>query len=115
MREYVLFGLDNPAYIREMFSGLTIARAEYPALYAASKASFRLIVEIVEHGQRQHTIRPGDPQEITITLWSLMHGLTMLLVEDQIPDAKANPAAIEHLTVSCLQSLFSGVEDKANE
>lgn len=83
---YVQFARDNPALMREMFSGLTIDRKSDESLYAASKKAFGQIAEIMRQGQERGAIAVGDPSEQTFIMWSMIHGLAMLMIEDQIPE-----------------------------
>jgi AcrR family transcriptional regulator len=76
---YIAFALANPALMREMFSGLTVDRADYPSLYAASKESFGLLWGVIARAF-------GEPVELrTVIAFSAFHGLALLLLENQIP------------------------------
>lgn len=108
---YVAFGTENPAWMREMFSGLTIDRMEYPSLYATSKAALKLIIDIIERGQQAEKFAKGDAHELAIVFWSLMHGLTMLLLENQIPGTKDNKPATQHLINSVINTLYGGLKN----
>ncbi len=76
---YVDFALANPALMREMFSGLTVDRADYPSLYSASKESFGLLKDVIARTF-------GEPvEQRTVIAFSAIHGLALLLLENQIP------------------------------
>lgn len=105
---YVRFARDHPALIREMFSGLGIDREAFPTLYATSKAAFWQIAEVIRRGQEQHLITERDPNEQTFVLWSTIHGLAMLLVENQIPAEYT--ADIEQTVRMFIQTLRKGLE-----
>jgi AcrR family transcriptional regulator len=107
-RAYLAFALDRPAHMREMFSGLTLERQAHPSLYAASKQSFGLLIATIAAGQASGEIRAGDPTELAITIWSLIHGVTMLLLERQIA-MDANVADVGGLIHSALQQLYNGL------
>jgi hypothetical protein len=95
-----------------MFSGLTIERATYPALYAASKQAFLPILEVIKQGQSRGQIGQGDVEQISLVFWSLIHGLTMLIIEDQIPNIQGQPAIIELLLNQAIEILYRGLEPK---
>ncbi len=104
---YLQFGLAHPARMREMFSGLTIDRMAYPDLYAASKAAFAPLLQVIADGQARGELRAMDIEAAAIVCWSQMHGLTMLLLEQQIPDASEQVVA--SLIQSCIDLLWNGL------
>lgn len=106
---YVEFALDHPAHTRAMFSGLTAEQGPYPTLYAASKVAFNYTVQTIYRGQAQGVVKPGDPIELTLVTWSQIHGLAMLLLEDQIPEARGNRAVARQIVELCIQTLYGGL------
>ena len=106
---YVEFALDYPAHMREMFSGLTIDRATYPSLYAASKAPFNLTIEAIGRGQACGALAAGDPIQCTLATWAQIHGLAMLLLEDQIPEARGDRDVALQLVRVCIDALYYGL------
>jgi AcrR family transcriptional regulator len=105
---YINFALEKPAHLREMFSGLTIRRIEYPELYAISKQSFILLLGVLQDGQARSEIVAGILEDQAVTLLSLIHGLAMLLIEDQIPE-KGGRAAAEQITLTTVQIFYNGL------
>lgn len=106
---YSRFAQANPAHMREMFSGLTIDRTAYPSLYTASKIAFAQTVALIERGQARGEIGPGDPTQLVVTTWSLIHGLSMLVIENQIPSARDDAAAIDLLISDAMRTLYDGL------
>lgn len=107
---YVQFALASPAHMREMFSGFTIDRAAYPTLYTSSKAAFGAIIAVVERGQARGEIVAGDSTQLTLATWALVHGVTMLLIENQIPSALGDQPMIEATIQFCMRTLYEGLE-----
>lgn len=108
---YVAFARDNPALMREMFSGLTIDRKVDTSLYAASKAVFWQISEIMQRGQERGLLVEGEPKEQTFIMWSMIHGLAMLVVENQIPAEYSS--AIDQTVGLFTRMLYSGLKRRA--
>ncbi|MBC8077831.1 MAG: TetR/AcrR family transcriptional regulator [Chloroflexales bacterium] len=106
---YTQFALENPAHMREMFSGLTIDRATYPSLYAASKHIFNRTITMIQSCQARGALAAGDPTYITLAAWSQIHGLAMLLLEDQIPEARGNRVMAHELVRVCITTLYWGL------
>lgn len=112
-RAYIFFALDNPAYMREMFSGLTIERSDYPRLYNASKVGFVETIATIQQAQAQKKLIEGDPEHLTLVVWSLVHGLAMLLVERQIPEVEGqNGGVVEAMIQAFLQTLYQGLSPR---
>ena len=109
---YVQFALTNPAHMREMFSGSIVDRTAYPSLYAASKVGFGLTLSIIERGQELGIFRATDSTQMGLVAWSLFHGLAMLLIENQILEAREDTAIIEPLIETSLQTFFMGLVER---
>src|SRR5262249_20070080 len=90
-RSYVNFALTEPALTREMFSGLTIDRLAYPSLHAASKTAFDILLEIVHRHQATGAFVQEDPVNLAVVIWSMLHGIAMLLLENQMLMMRLNP------------------------
>lgn len=41
-------------------------------------------MQIIVEGQAAGLLRPGDPMQLALALWSSMHGLAVLLIEGQL-------------------------------
>lgn len=108
-RAYVHFARENPWLMREMFSGLSIEREAYPALYQASKTVFRLYAEVLRHGQQRGGIADGDPNALAGVLWSMLHGLAVLIIEKQMRPYADEPESVEGMIHLCIQSLYNGI------
>ena len=80
---YVRFAIDHPDHFRVMFTSARDPHAN-PSLYAASKTGFGVLVETLRAGQVSGELAKGDPVEQAKTLWATMHGLAVLLIDNQI-------------------------------
>jgi AcrR family transcriptional regulator len=112
---YVYFALEHPAHMREMFSGLTVKRAAYPQLHAAAKQAFQRVVQVIECGQAQGEIGPGAPADLSMVTWAQIHGIAMLLIEDQLPGVKGDDQAIAGLIAHCIRTLYAGLGHPASD
>ncbi len=111
-RTYVQFAQKNPWLMREMFSGLTIEREAFPDLYSASKSVYKFYVEVVKLGQEEGKIVDGDPGALASVLWSLLHGVAMLTVENQMRPYTDGPDGVEQVTYLSVKMLYKGLERK---
>jgi AcrR family transcriptional regulator len=92
-RGYLDFAIRKPEQLRLMFGGEIVDMREFPELMAAAHDAFAAINTAVERfideGNTGPTGRMG-PNTATIAAWSMVHGLSTLLI-----DHKVNPAETE--------------------
>jgi AcrR family transcriptional regulator len=104
---YVRFAYKNPAEFKVMF------RPELRDAGASgqppSGAAYQLLVDAVLACQRNGTIAPGPPEPIIATCWSLVHGLSSLLVDGPDTGLATSLSAAESLARSCIDVLGRGL------
>lgn len=111
-RGYVRLGIENPALYRLMFGGhLTGPDEDRPALERAAAFSTRaLLADAISEGALGQAIPPTARNERKIDgailiYWSLLHGLTLLLIDRLIgPTDKA-----DELSESVLEGMIDGL------
>ncbi|MBD2463419.1 TetR/AcrR family transcriptional regulator [Oscillatoria sp. FACHB-1407] len=108
-RAYVQFGLKHPALMREMFSGLMLTRSAYPDLESSADQCGLILCNIILRGQEQGIIQPGNSKAIFSVFWSTMHGLTMLLLEQQMQEVVDDPSRLEPLIQLSIHALCHGL------
>jgi len=109
---YVRFAKENPWLMREMFSGLTIERETFESLHTASKSVYRLYAEVIRRGQESGKIVDGDPTALAGVLWSVLHGLAMLIIENQMRPYADGPEGTERVTRYTIEVLYGGFARK---
>ena len=109
---YVRFAKENPWLMREMFSGLTIERETFESLHTASKSVYRLYAEVIRRGQERGKIVDGDPTALAGVLWSVLHGLAMLIIENQMRPYADGPEGTERVTRYTIEVLYGGFARK---
>ena len=82
---YLQFGLANPAKFKLMFSGALEEERDHPEFIAISRKSIALFEEIIAFGQSKGQLPEGRVEDIAVKLWSLVHGFTYLMLENQFP------------------------------
>jgi AcrR family transcriptional regulator len=111
-RAYVGFAQAHPWLMREMFSGLTTPRETVASLHMASKTVYGLYVEVVKHGQESGKIVEGDPAALAGVLWSVLHGLAILIIENQMRPYADGPDGAERVTRYTIEVLYGGLARK---
>ncbi len=107
---YVQFAVDQPAYFRLMFNSSSGNRLVGTELYSTSKTSFHLLLGIIQRGQEQGQFVDVDPEQLAKTVWSLVHGLATLIIEEQFPVDRSDRIALEHITRTSLRLVYTGIE-----
>jgi AcrR family transcriptional regulator len=106
---YVYFAQANPWLMREMFSGLTIKKESHPSVHDATKAVSQLFITIVEEGQSQGLVRSGNSGELAGVIWSLLHGMAVLIIENQTRPYTNEGAGVERMIRTCTKVLYEGL------
>jgi AcrR family transcriptional regulator len=109
---YVRFAQENPWLMREMFSGITIEHETIGSLHTASKSVYRLYAEVISNGQERGKIADGDPTALAGVLWSVLHGLAMLIIENQMRPYADGPEGSERVTRYTIEVLYAGFARK---
>jgi len=104
---YLQFAQANPDRFKLMFSGVLEKEKDYPEFVEISYRNLGLIVSIVEACQAVGVLRPGPAEAIAISVWSLVHGFVLLLLEGQIPHTLFEKTSLrEAFLVSLAQVLL---------
>jgi AcrR family transcriptional regulator len=109
---YVRFAQENPWLMREMFSGITIERETFESLHTASKSVYRLYTEVIRSGQERGKIVDSDPTALAGVLWSVLHGLATLIIDNQMRPYADGPEGTERVTRYTIEILYRGFARK---
>jgi AcrR family transcriptional regulator len=99
---YVKFALDDPEHFKVTLSGVVEKEKDYPAFVEVSQKSFALVVDIVRACQARGVLPSGSPELVAVGVWSLMHGLVSLLLENQIPRSVVERMSVRAMLVATL-------------
>jgi AcrR family transcriptional regulator len=105
---YVRYAVANPAHYRVMFGSFFGDQQTYPELYGEATDCFGVLVQTVVECQQLGCIRSGEPKEVAQVLWSLVHGLSMLLIDGQLPAMGCAP--VEDLAIAATRTIIDGLK-----
>lgn len=81
---YVRFAVDHPAHYRVMFGGFIESCEKDAEFIEAAKAAFQVLVDSLIEQQRAGLVRKDDPLLLARMIWSLVHGIAMLVIDGQL-------------------------------
>jgi AcrR family transcriptional regulator len=105
---YVRFGVEHPAHYRLMFGPELAAREKHPKLQEAGDATFAVLTGALERGQAAGQIRQAPVREQALAAWSLVHGLTTLLIDQRLGFLGVSTTAAERYARTAAAALCDG-------
>jgi AcrR family transcriptional regulator len=113
-RGYTSFALEHPDHLRTIFGWAVWpenmeASPETASLQIAGQESYDVLRELVVEGLAQGRLRAGDPDEIALAAWSIVHGFSRLLIDGQLRELRADPEQVRLLTDRLLGMLQRGL------
>ncbi|MCD6585078.1 MAG: TetR/AcrR family transcriptional regulator [Desulfobacteraceae bacterium] len=106
---YINFAVNYPAHYRVMFG--TRAENSYfsDELKPESIPVFKLLRDIIMVCQEKGLLKTGDPQEMALAAWSIVHGFAMLRIDHHLPDQGMDEKKLRELQRSVVLTLYSGL------
>jgi AcrR family transcriptional regulator len=104
---YVEFTLHHPELARLMFS--MKERITDPELHNISKAAASPLFNIVEQAQSQDNLRNQDVYKTVRIIWATIHGLAILLMDEQMPLVTQSPQTLTEHIEETTQVLYIGL------
>lgn len=104
---YVEFAVSHPAYFLAMYHPELNDKSDLPTLQAARNRAFDSMRRSVAACAEQNLLGPYGIATSTLTAWSAVHGLAMLLIEGQLGELgfqntpQAAQQAAELVTAAC--------------
>jgi AcrR family transcriptional regulator len=109
---YVRFGVEHPAHYRLMFGAELADKARHPTLQAAGDATFAVLSGVLERGQAAGQVRRGEVRDQALAAWSLVHGLTTLLIDQRLSFLGVSTGDVERHARQAGMALFEGLRAK---
>jgi AcrR family transcriptional regulator len=108
-RGYIDFAREHPEQVLVMFRSRSEEEGEQPeSLREIGQRAFALLFDAVV-GCQQHGLAPaGDPHELALTAWSLVHGFSKLWVEGPLSQMPPYADSFERQRDALLRGLRAG-------
>lgn len=109
--DYVRFATIHPQLYRLMFGASVSDWCAHPAVADAKKASFRPIqIALGEHLAVEDETKSEAVETAAVAAWCLVHGLSMLLIDNSLDPAKKAAGRAEILTTRVVSLLVAGLD-----
>lgn len=107
---YVRFGYEDPAHYRLMFTVPELRRYDgLPDLEYAAHASFAVVRHVFAALHDGGLIRSGDQQLDAIAAWSLVHGVTLLMIDERTGIDTRSLDAAKRLARTSIETMIAGL------
>lgn len=106
---YVALARENPERFEVMFGFKLESYFLYPSLLEKGMAAASCLFESVRQCQEAGIVKEGDPLEIGFGAWTLIHGLSTLLINGLVPFDIEGEGALEALVRSYSMSFLQGM------
>lgn len=107
---YVMFAVAHPAHFRVMYSA-EVDCSEGP-LAEAKEEKMGMLIAGVEACQRAGVFPPGPPERYAVVAWSLVHGLSTLMVDGVLQRTTlpaSDPRAVAEMVTGTVLGLMRQV------
>ena len=103
---YIRFAIANSSHYRVMFGGSIDPKVCGPELAAEAAGAFQALVDALSSLQRAGIVRADDTLTTARYVWAVVHGVSMLAINGQLPD----PVSIDGLTRYTSDRLLTGID-----
>ena len=101
---YVRFAVEHPSHYRVMFGGFIESCEKDAAFIDEAKSAFQVLVDALVDQQRAGIVRADDPMLQARMVWSLVHGIAMLVIDGQLRGNDERGEALKHYAIERLRA-----------
>ncbi len=112
VESYILFAAEHPARFRVMYAPHATVQESAPELLHVRAEGHSEMMRMIRAAQESGALRGGDPMQLGLGLWSMMHGLAVLITEGQLGRFD-RPVEVARLARLVTDLLFEGLLDRA--
>ncbi|MEL6527734.1 MAG: TetR/AcrR family transcriptional regulator [Chloroflexota bacterium] len=105
---YVDFALTHPAHMQVMFRDYD--SNIYPDTSQSAERAFNLLRDVMAEGQQAGLIEAGDSAKQAALIWSLLHGLAMIIAADKMPDSVIAEGESRQLIQLFIDQVYRGLK-----
>lgn len=106
---YLFFAIKKPSIVHLMFGGVISLKNCGIELKQAADEAFGILLNIVMNGQQAKIYRDADPYELTLTAWSTVYGLSLMITSGLLGERASSKSQIKKLGESIANTLLAGM------
>ena len=104
---YLQFAVAHPSHYRVMFGRFMESCARDPELINEATGAFQALVDALLEGQREGWVRQDDPVILARFVWSVTHGIAMLVIDGQLRDSDEAGTALNRYAAERIQAAIA--------
>jgi AcrR family transcriptional regulator len=104
---YVQFAVSYPSHYRVMFGRFVESCATDAEFVAEAAAAFQVLVDSLVDQQQAGIVRRDDPLLLARFIWSLVHGLAMLVIDGQLRDVDEQGEAVNRYAIERIRAAIA--------
>jgi len=108
----VQFAARHPSRYRLM-CGPAVRGRDHPSLRKAAAASWQRLTDTIRDCQDAGLIRPGASEPQAFVLWAAIHGVAVLVVDEQLPPPVVRAYRVENLAGHVTKIVLAGLAPAA--
>ncbi|MEM7183901.1 MAG: TetR-like C-terminal domain-containing protein [Spirochaetota bacterium] len=102
--------MEHKELFRIMYGSHIEHHSNYQDLKEEGKFAFDLLVDIIRNAQKENTIKNVNSEEIALSAWSMVHGVSHLVLEKQIFFDVISESKYKKLIKNLLKHLYKGIQ-----
>lgn len=106
---YLMFAAENPEIANIMFSGYLSLDDCGEELAVTSDKALMDLVKIISNGQAAGIYGESDTFDLTLASWSMVHGLSMLVISGMLKEVASSKKEIRRLGEKVCEKLMRGM------
>lgn len=104
---YLQFAVAHPSHYRVMFGRFVESGARDPELIDEATAAFQALVDALVEMQRHGSVRSDDPLMLARFVWSVTHGIAMLVIDGQLRDSDPSGTALNRYAAERIRAALA--------
>jgi AcrR family transcriptional regulator len=106
---YLRFALAHPSHYRVMFGRFNESCARDPELIEEANGAFQALVDALVELQRDRLVLDDDALMMARFVWSLTHGIAMLVIDGQLREIDETGVALNRYAIERLRAAIATV------
>jgi AcrR family transcriptional regulator len=107
---YVRFAQENPSHFRVMFGAELGDKRRHPSLLQADQSVFDVLCRVIADAQQRGELPAGEPADMGMVAWSMLHGVAALLVDGQTSRAGLRGEKLDEFASRVLETAIAGLK-----